>query len=292
MKLRQATRCQAPLVPGTQFGTQSAKRAQHDRSRPSMAEAVTVPSLVALPGIRHGFFTRRGGVSAGLYASLNCGPGSGDDPAKVAENRELVTLALKAAHLLTVWQVHSATAIAVTGPWAGTTRPRPQADAMVTATPGLALGALTADCAPVLFYDSKARVIGAAHAGWKGALGGILESTLTAMEALGAARANITAAIGPCIGRAAYEVGEEFAQAFVNTDATYARFFHRPNSGAKPHFDLPAFTAHRLRAASTGQIADIARCTYASESDFFSYRRSTHQGIPDYGRQISAIVLE
>ena len=257
-----------------------------------MASSLTALSLAALPGIRHGFFTRRGGVSAGLYASLNCGPGSGDDAAAVAENRQLVAASLRAAHLLTVWQVHGATAVAVTGPRAEAALPRPQADAMVTATPGVALGALTADCAPVLFCDPKARVIGAAHAGWKGALNGILESTLTAMEALGATRANITAAIGPCIGREAYEVGDEFAQAFLKTDATYARFFYEPRPGCKPHFDLPGFAAQRLKAANTGQIEDLGRCTYRGESEFFSYRRNTHQGFPDYGRQISAIVLD
>ena len=257
-----------------------------------MAVSFTSTGLDALPGIRHGFFTRRGGVSAGLYASLNCGPGSGDDPAKVAENRERVTARLGAAHLLTVWQVHGAMAVAVTEPWAAGSTDRPQADAMVTATPGLALGVLTADCAPVLFHDPQARVIGAAHAGWRGALGGILESTLTAMEALGAARARITAAIGPCIGRDAYEVGEEFERTFLIADPANARFFHRPSPRAKPHFDLPGFAAHRLRAANTGQIDDLGRCTCLCESDFFSYRRNTHQGIADYGRQISAIVLE
>ena len=258
-----------------------------------MAVSIQAPGLSALSGIRHGFFTRRGGVSGGVHASLNCGPGSRDAPDDVAENRARVArqLGARPENLVTVWQVHGASALHVTAPWTADAQ-RPQADAMVTATPGLVLGALTADCAPLLFADPLARVIGAAHAGWKGALAGILESTLAAMERLGARRANIQVVIGPTIGAAHYEVGSEFEAAFLAADAGNARFFHRPQAVAKPHFDLPAYCAARLQAAGAGWVADLGRCTYESESDFYSFRRATHLGEADYGRQISAIVLE
>ena len=258
-----------------------------------MAASLKAPSLSALSGIQHGFFTRRGGVSGGDYTSLNCGPGSKDSPNNVAENRARVALKLgaKPEHLITVWQVHGATALAVSGPWPDPER-RPQADAMVTATPGLVLGSLTADCVPVLFADPQARVIGAAHAGWKGALAGILESTITAMEGLGARRARIQAVIGPAIGPKHYEVGDEFERRFLDASLDNARFFRRPPGAARPFFDLPGFAATRLIAAGAGVVADIARCTYEGESEFFSFRRATHLNQADYGRQISAIVLE
>ena len=257
-----------------------------------MAESIQAPSLSGIGGIRHGFFTRRGGVSGGDYASLNCGPGSQDKPQHVAENRARVARSLGAepGNLVTVWQVHGATTLPVTGPWLEPGS-RPRADAMVTATPGVVLGALTADCAPVLFADPVAKVIGTAHAGWKGALAGILESTLTAMEKLGARRGNVQSVIGPCIGPGHYEVGGEFEAAFLAESPENARFFHRSAAAVKPRFDLPGYCAARLQSAGAGPIAELGRCTYEGESDFFSFRRATHQGKPDYGRQISAIVL-
>ena len=256
------------------------------------AIAFEAASLAKLPGIRHGFFTRRGGVSEGDYASLNCGMGSGDDRAKVALNRERVAASLGTTRekLLNGNQVHSAIALPVSAPWPDILQ-RPPSDALVTAMPGLAVGALTADCTPILFADPVARVIGAAHGGWKGALAGILESTLTAMEALGARRDRICAAIGPTIGPASYEVGDEFEATFTAKDRHYARFFRRPAPGARPTFDLPGFVAARLAAADIHAIENLQLDTYANESDFFSYRRMGHQGGRDYGRQISAIVL-
>jgi YfiH family protein len=240
-----------------------------------------------MPGVAHGFFGRAGGVSTGKYASLNCGPGSGDDPAHVAENRTRVQRALGAAALNTLYQVHSLNVVTVTEGW-----PRgPQADGMVTAVPGIALGILTADCAPVLFADAQARVIGAAHAGWKGALSGVLESTLTAMETLGARRERIAAAIGPCISQANYEVGPEFRTRFVESDSGDARFF-LPSDRADHHrFDLEAYVSERLSAAGVDKIAPLSACTYARDADFFSFRRTTHRGENDYGREISAILL-
>jgi len=257
-----------------------------------MPVALTADSLAGVPGIRHGFYTRAGGVSGAPYASLNCGQGSADARENVTENRARVARSLGAEpeRLLTVYQVHGASAIPVTGPWPDPAS-RPQADAMVTAIPGLAIATLTADCAPVLFADPQAGVIGAAHAGWKGALAGVLESTLTAMEGLGASRKHVRAVIGPTIGRDHYEVGDEFQQTFLTRHIDNARFFHRPTPAAKPHFDLPAYCAARLEAAGAGQVANLARCTYAGESEFFSFRRATHKGEPDYGRLISAIVL-
>ena len=258
-----------------------------------MAVSLKATNLDGLSGIGHGFFTRRGGVSIAPYATLNCGPGSKDRREHVTENRARVATSLGVApdHLLTGNQIHSAIAVPVAAPWADPEH-WPQGDALVTATPGLVLGVLTADCAPVLFADPEARVIGAAHAGWKGALAGILESTITAMEALGARRSRLRAAIGPTIGRAAYEVGDDFRQTFLTRDLDFARFFHLPGTGARPHFDLPAFTAARLTAAAVGFVEDLGRCTYEGESDFFSFRRVTHRHEADYGRQISAIVLE
>jgi YfiH family protein len=244
-------------------------------------------TLSALPGITHGFFGRAGGASEGIYGSLNCGPGSDDAPAHVAENRRRVQQALGAAALNTLYQIHSPNVVTVTEGWAQ----GPQADGMVTATPGIALGILTADCAPVLFADAEARVVGAAHAGWKGALGGVLEATLAAMEQLGARRGRIAAAIGPCISQANYEVGPEFRARFVAEDARNARFFAPSDRTEHHRFDLEGYVSERLNAAGVDKIAALAACTYARDGDFFSFRRTTHRGEKDYGREISAILL-
>ena len=256
-----------------------------------MPRPLTDDRLAALPGIAHGFFTRHGGVSQGGYASLNCGLGSEDDADAVRENRARVTAHLAAHDLLTAHQVHSATAIIVESAWPAGERPR--ADAIVTATPGLALGVLTADCAPVLLADPQARVVAAAHAGWRGAIGGVLEAALVAMQQLGASKTRIVAAVGPCIGQPAYQVGFDFEQEFLTRDPDSARFFVRPpgDSRAQPHFDLAAYAAHRLSRAGIMLPVQPAPCTYAQEEHFFSYRRSKTRKESDYGRQISAIVL-
>lgn len=249
---------------------------------------LTAPNLFDLPGVAHGFFGRAGGVSEGIYASLNCGPGSRDNPDHVAENRRRVRMALGAQALATLYQIHSATAVTIESAWPGES---PQADAMVTKTPGVALGILSADCAPVLFADAEAGVIGAAHAGWKGALSGIVESAVAAMETLGARRARIAAAIGPCISQANYEVGAEFRAGFVEADPANARFFINGQRADRHQFDLESFVAARLAAAGVVKTTRLSACTYARESDFFSFRRATHRGEKDYGREISAIVL-
>jgi YfiH family protein len=253
-----------------------------------MPQPVLIPELSALPGVAHGFFTRRGGISGGIYASLNCGTGSNDDPASVRENRARVTGHLGARTLVFVHQVHSATAVVVDGRSAGE---RPKADAMVTALPGLALGVLTADCAPILLADPHARVVGAAHAGWRGALAGIVEAALDAMEGLGAARRRVRAAVGPCIGPGAYEVGPEFEAAFLAQDPASARFFARPDAQSRPYFDLPGYVALRLQQAGCTGVSGADACCYTHEENFFSYRRSRVRGEADYGRQVSAIVL-
>ena len=254
-----------------------------------MPKPVTADCLAGLSGIGHGFFTRHGGVSLGGYASLNCGLGSKDDPAAVRDNRVLVADFLTARDLLTAHQVHSAAAVIAEHAWSLDQRPR--ADAIVTATRGLAVGVLTADCAPVLFADPEAGVVAAAHAGWRGALGGVIESALATMEMLGARRQRIRAAVGPCIGQAAYEVGPEFEQEFLAQDRVNARFFSRQAPDARPHFDLRAYAEHRLLQAGLGHVQCLAPCTYAHADDFFSYRRSRARKEVDYGRQISAIVL-
>lgn len=243
------------------------------------------------PGIAHGFFGREGGVSHGIYASLNCGPGSKDDPAAVAENRRRVAGALASdVQLISLSQVHSP--IVHTLPtWGNEDGRRLEGDGMVTATPGLGLGILTADCAPVLFADARAHVIGAAHAGWKGALGGVLEATLEAMEKLGASRTRIRAAIGPSISQQNYEVGADFRDRFVEAGAKNARFFVPSDREGHFRFDLPFYVVHRLTQAGTGSVETLGICTYPAENGFFSFRRTTHAGEPDYGRQISAIVL-
>ena len=253
-----------------------------------MPQPVLIPELSALPGVAHGFFTRRGGISAGLYASLNCGAGSKDDPASVRENRARVTGHIGARKLVSVHQVHSATAVVVDDRSAGA---RPKADALVTAVPGLALGVLTADCAPILLADLHARVVGAAHAGWRGALAGIAEAVLEAMEGLGAARGRVHAAVGPCIGPDAYEVGPEFEAEFLAHDPANARFFARPDAHSRPYFNLPGYVALRLQQACCAGVTVANACCYTLHEDYFSYRRSRVRGEADYGRQISAIVL-
>ena len=240
--------------------------------------------------VRHGFFTRKGGASSGIFSGLNCGPGSTDQADVVAINRARVARAMgvEPDQLVTINQIHSADVIHVTGPLpAG---PRPRADGMVTATPGIALGVLTADCQPVLFCDAHAQVIGAAHAGWRGAHLGVLEAVLIAMEGLGATRANIAAVIGPCISQAAYEVGPEFFDAFTAEDPRHARFFAQ-GTGDRKLFDLPAFGLHRLREAGVGHAEWTRHCTYRDPDRFFSFRRTTHAGEADYGRLISVIRL-
>lgn len=242
----------------------------------------------ALAPLRHGFFTRRGGASSGVFEGLNCGTGSTDQSEVVAINRARVAEAMgvSADHLLGVHQVHSPTVITVDGPMAN----KPKADALVTATPGLALSILTADCQPVLFADPDASVIGAAHAGWRGALDGVLSATVVAMEALGATRNNITAIIGPSISQAAYEVGPEFFEDFLAEDPEYARFFAQ-GTGDRMQFDLPAFGLHQLRAAGVGHAEWTRHCTYSDPDRFYSYRRTTHEKEADYGRLIAAITL-
>ncbi|MCX7319912.1 MAG: peptidoglycan editing factor PgeF [Hyphomicrobiales bacterium] len=247
-------------------------------------------ALSDLPGLHHAFFTRDGGVSKGIYAGLNGGLGSNDDPADVAENRTRMAAAMGVAtdRFLTVHQIHSPDVAVATAPWNVETRPR--ADAMVTATPGIALGVTTADCGPVLFADAKARVIGAAHAGWKGAFGGVLENTIAAMEKLGASRATITVAIGPLIRQPSYEVGSEFVARFVAADSAYARFFIPSSRPDHAMFDLAGFIRMRLARAGITAIDDIGIDTYPDEA-LFSYRRTVHRKEPDYGRQIHAITL-
>lgn len=246
--------------------------------------------LAAAPGLRHAFFSREGGVSQGIYAGLNAGVGSNDDPAHVAENRRRMaqTLGVAPSHFLTVHQVHSPDVVVATGPWTGE---RPRADALVTQVPGLAIGATAADCGPVLFADPTARVIGAAHAGWKGALTGVLESTLGAMETLGASRTNTIAAIGPLIRQPSYEVGAEFVMRFTDFDPAYARFFAPSVRPSHAMFDLGGFIHARLEKAGVGMIDDTGIDTYPSEQ-FFSYRRTTHRGELDYGRHVHSIVLD
>lgn len=241
-----------------------------------------------LAPLQHGFFTRRGGASSGVFSGLNCGAGSSDLNEVVAINRAraAAALELEPEALVGVHQVHSADVVTVTEPLAE----KPRADALVTATPGLALSVLTADCQPVLFADAQAGVIGAAHAGWRGALDGILEATLEAMEALGAHREDIVAVIGPTISQRAYEVGPEFLDDFLMDDPDNARFFAN-GEGDRYMFDLPGFGLHRLRRAGVGAAEWTRHCTYADPDRFYSYRRTTHAGEADYGRLISAIRL-
>lgn len=249
------------------------------------------PLLSAIPGLRHAFFTRHGGVSDGVYQSLNGGIGSNDDPANVRENRRRMAeqMGVAAGHLLSAYQIHSPDAVVATGPWQGSARPK--ADAIVTRSEGLAIGVSTADCGPVLLVDPNARVIGAAHAGWKGALTGILESTIATMERLGAERSGMVAAIGPLIRQQSYEVGGEFVERFLEADADNAAFFLPADREGHAMFDLGGFIRMRLENAGVLMIDDLGIDTYSDER-FFSYRRSVHRSEPDYGRHIHAIALE
>jgi len=246
--------------------------------------------LAAVPGLRHAFFTCEGGVSDGIYKSLNGGLGSQDDAANVAENRRRMAEQMGVAPelFLSVHQIHSPDAVVATGPWPGA---KPRADAMVTRTEGLAIGVTAADCGPVLLVDPAARVIGTAHAGWKGALSGIVESTIGAMEKLGAERGRIVAAIGPLIRQHSYEVGPEFVERFLETDAEHARFFVPSERDRHSMFDLASFIRMRLENAGVLMIDDIGVDTYSDER-CFSYRRSVHRNEPDYGRHVHAIALE
>jgi YfiH family protein len=252
---------------------------------------ITLGPLNDLDGIRHAFFTRTGGVSEGLFASLNCGYGSGDDPEKVARNRAIALqqIELEGAALNTCYQIHSAEVAIVEAPWAREAAPK--VDGMVTDRPGLALGILTADCAPVLLADAEARVVGAAHAGWRGALGGVIEATLEAMESLGADRKRVAVALGPTIGQANYEVGPEFVERFLAADAANARFFAPADRAGHAMFDLPGYIDARAKAAGIGEFENLGLCTYAEPERFYSYRRMTKAGEPDYGRHINAIAL-
>jgi hypothetical protein len=252
---------------------------------------IAARSLADLPGIRHGFFTRAGGVSDGIYTSLNGGIGSSDAPANVAQNRARMAsaLAVRPERLLTAYQAHTSDVVTVDVPWTPDTRPR--ADAIVTQARGLAIGVTTADCGPVLFADAQAGVIGAAHAGWRGAFHGVLEAAVDAMERCGAARGRIVAALGPMIRQANYEVGPEFVARFRAADAANERFFRPSARAGHALFDLAGFIAARLRRHGLDQIEDLGRCTYGEPREFFSYRASTHRGEPDYGRHVNAIAL-
>ena len=253
------------------------------------APFATSEALAAIAGIRHGFFGRAGGVSGGDYASLNCGPGSADEPDAVIENRAraMAALGLPAEALYTARQVHGTNAIVLDARCA----PRRQGDALATAVPGIALGILTADCAPVLFADPGARVVGAAHAGWRGALDGVLGAAVSAMEALGAERARIVAAVGPCIGQASYEVGSEFRDRFEADDEDNARWFTRPLPGERPRFDLESYVGARLAALGVARVTVAGADTCAEEELYFSYRRACLRGKAGYGRALSAIAL-
>ena len=254
-----------------------------------MAEAVEVNRADCLARVPHGFLGRRGGVSNGVVAGLNVGLGAGDDGAAVAENRRRAAgVVLPGASLATVYQVHSSDCVVATAAWPDAERPH--ADALVSATPGLLIGVVTADCAPVLFADAEAGVVGAAHAGWKGALGGVTDSTIAAMEALGAVRSRIVAAIGPCIAAASYEVDDAFAARFAEADAANARFFAAGRPG-HVQFDLEAYVAARLDAAGIARVEPLGLDTYPAADRFYSFRRATHRGEPAYGRQISLIGL-
>jgi YfiH family protein len=251
--------------------------------------SVLTSPLLDLAGVRHAFFTRRGGASTGIYASLNVGLGSRDDPDAVHENRRRAAAWFGAAEICTAFQIHSAQAVVAQVPWPDGP---PEADAVVSATPGLVCGALAADCAPVLLADPEARVVAAAHAGWKGALTGVVEAAITRMESLGARRERLRAAVGPCIGPGSYEVGLEFLEGFAAVDPAYGAFFNPGASPEKRMFDLPAFVLGRLRAAGVERCEWIGRDTCAEPELFFSNRRAFKQGEPDYGRLLSAIMLD
>ena len=249
---------------------------------------ISAPDL-QLPGIAHGFFTREGGHSQGIFTSLNCGLGSGDDIETVKKNRALVAadLGLANDHLVSSYQVHGTDVAVVTGPPAE----RPKVDGLVSSTPGVALAVLTADCGPVLFADPEARVIGACHAGWKGALNGVYRSTVEAMERLGARRENIVAVLGPTISQQAYEVGPEFSAPFIEASKGHQKYFIPSLKERHYMFDLPKFLHDEMQGIGLGKVVDLGLCTYTDEQRFFSYRRATHRGEKDYGRLISAIAL-
>lgn len=252
---------------------------------------IEAKSLQKSDRVRHGFFTRENGHSSGIYASLNTGLGSDDDRETVMQNRTVIAdqLGVPVSRLIAPYQHHSADAVIATEAWPA--QHGPKADAVVTATPRLAISVNTADCTPILFSDADAGVIGAAHAGWKGAIGGVIKWTVAAMEEAGASRANISAAIGPTISQTAYEVGPEFQERFVGEDASFARFFVPSERDRHYMFDLPAFVELRLAEAGVGSVENLKLCTYGDEQRFFSYRRTTHRNEPDYGRQLSAIVI-
>jgi len=248
-------------------------------------------NALSLQGFSHGFFTRNGGVSSEAYGSLNCGFGSGDDKYNVEKNRDIVTQTLGAldASIITPHQHHSADVIIATETWEPDTAPK--GDAIVTQTNNLIIGVLTADCAPILFIDPKQKIIAAAHAGWRGAFGGILENTIDAMRSLGAKKRDIIASVGPALGVKKFEVGPEFYQQFIDQDPKFETFFSQNETSKKHHFDMGKFITWKLKKAGIDQASSSSHCTYENESLFFSYRRNTHLSMEDYGRQISAIVI-
>ena len=253
--------------------------------------SIAAPTLTAVPRLRHGYFTRAGGTSAGIYASLNCGIGSADNADLVRANRASVAaeLGVSPERLLTPYQIHGTAVATVAEPFPPDRRPR--ADALVTATPGLAIGIGTADCGPILFADPIAGVVGAAHAGWRGALDGILEATVAAMAKLGATPSRIVAVLGPTISARSYEVGTDFRDRFIAAGADNGRFFSTGDRPGHAFFDLPAFIGERLRRLQLGSVTDLGLCTYEDAVRFFSFRRATHRSEPDYGRLLSAIGL-
>lgn len=257
-----------------------------------MTLVLTSRTLAAQSGIAHGFWGRRGGRSSGVFASLNCGYGSDDDPQLVRSNRTVVADALgtHVDQLITAYQIHSADVINVERAWVREDAPR--GDAMVTRVPGIALGVLAADCAPILFADEGAGVIGSAHAGWQGAFNGVVEAVVAAMETLGARRSHIHAEVGPCISQKNYEVGPEFRDRFIGQDASWTRFFVPSARPGHWMFDLPAYVSHRLELSRVGSFGVLGRCTYEQEVDYFSFRRTTHRNESQYGRNISAIMLK
>ncbi|MGF1456051.1 MAG: peptidoglycan editing factor PgeF [Alphaproteobacteria bacterium] len=266
----------------------SAPRARPDD--PSHPPHRLAPVLTSLPDVRHGFFGRQGGVSTDpLFASLNCGFGSGDERAHVQENRARVAMAVGAETVLALHQIHSAETVTVTAPWDRSDAPR--ADAMATKVPSIGLGILTADCCPILLADGEAGVIGAAHAGWRGALAGIVASVVTAMAALGARPGRIRASLGPTISQANYEVGPGFPDAFLTQDTGHGRFFEAGTRDGHWQFDLPGYVRQALAREGVTQVHDTALCTYADEANWFSFRRTTHRGEPDYGRNLAVITL-
>ena len=251
----------------------------------------TSTTLSGIDGITHGFFSRQGGQSEGLYQSLNCGPGSSDDPDAVASNRCVVAqeLGVMQENLLSLYQIHSPKVVVVDKPWAR--EDAPQADAMVSTRPGIALGILTADCAPVLFSNSTGTVVGAAHAGWKGAVGGVVEATIAAMVELGAEKNDIYGVVGPCIRPESYEVGADMYQQITAMNPLNAQFFDPGKRDGHYQFDLPSYVLIRLANSGIGMVEDTPGDTYTDEDKYFSYRRATHRNEPDYGRQISAVAI-